>query len=266
MKYKIGICQFNPVLMDVKQNITRMEKLLTGVKADLIVLPELAASGYLFKNIDEVRKVSENAYTGVTANLLKKLAAENNSSYVAGIAEKYKDKLFNSAILVNPDGEVHLYRKIHLFNEEKNLFSPGDLGFRVFKTKNDVPVGLMVCFDWIFPESARTLMLKGAQIIAHSANLVLPWCQRSMITRSIENRLFTATANRTGTDDNDGSSLTFTGMSQITTPKGEIIYRLNETEEKVVTAEIDLEEALNKNVTPLNHVITDRRSEYYYQE
>jgi predicted amidohydrolase len=83
-----------------------------------------------------------------------------------------------------------------------------------------VKVGMMICFDWIFPESARTLALKGAQIIAHPSNLVLSYCQQAMFTRAVENRVFTITANRTGTEINGDKELYFTGKSVIVDTKG----------------------------------------------
>ncbi|MFC1887831.1 nitrilase-related carbon-nitrogen hydrolase [Candidatus Cloacimonadota bacterium] len=263
MKYKVGICQFQPLFLELDTNLDKMESLLTGEEADLIVLPELATSGYLFKSLEEVNKASEDAFNGKTSQLFLKLAEKNNTSYVIGIAEKYGENYYNSSILVNPDRSIHLYRKTHLFYKEKIWFAPGDTGFQVFPAKNGVKIGLMVCFDWIFPESARTLALKGSQIIAHSANLVLPWCQQAMITRSLENRVFSITCNRTGKEINGDKELTFTGMSQILDTKGNILTRLDQQEEKITILEIETDDALNKNVTENNHLFRDRRLEYY---
>jgi predicted amidohydrolase len=263
MRYKLGICQFQPELLAIPANLDKMEELLSHQEADLIVLPELATSGYLFSSLLEVEKAAEDAFNGVTAQLFKKLARQNNTSYVVGIAEKAGNKFYNSSILINPDGYIGLYRKTHLFFEEKLWFSPGNTGFQVFRAKNDVKVGLMICFDWIFPESARTLALKGAQIIAHTANLVLPWCQQAMITRSLENRVFSATSNRTGIEKNGDKELHFTGMSQILNPQGHILKRLDKVQATVQFVEIDPEDALNKNVTQHNHLFQDRRTEFY---
>ena len=263
MKYKVGICQFEPKLFDIEHNLTRMTKLLKLINADLIVLPELAASGYLFKSKEELKKMSESPKDGHTAKLFRKLAKEKNTSYIVGFAEKAEEKIFNSAMLVNPDGKIFIYRKTQLFFEENKWFEPGDTGFKIFKAKGGIKIGIMICFDWIFPECARTLALKGAQIVAHPSNLVLPWCQQAMITRSIENRVFSITTNRTGTEKNAEKELTFTGMSQIINPKGEIIKRLNEVEESVYIAEIDTEEANDKKATIYNNVLKDRRTEMY---
>ncbi|MEA1973475.1 MAG: nitrilase-related carbon-nitrogen hydrolase [Candidatus Cloacimonadota bacterium] len=263
MKYKIGVCQFEPKLLQVKQNLQRMEELVNEVEADLIVLPELATSGYVFNNTKEVENIAEDAFDGATANLFKKLAKQNNCNFVVGIAEKYEGKIYNSSLLIHKSGKIDIYRKAHLFYEEKKWFTSGDTGFKVFSTEMGIKVGMMICFDWIFPEATRTLAIKGAQIIAHPSNLVLPWCQQSMITRSLENRVFSITANRIGLEKNDEKQLRFTGMAQMLNTKGEILHRFNETEEGVFVAEIDPQNADDKWITEYNHIFEDRKTEFY---
>ncbi|MDN5354095.1 MAG: 5-aminopentanamidase [Candidatus Cloacimonadota bacterium] len=263
MNYKIGICQFEPKLLDLEYNRNKMQEMVDGVQADLIVFPELATSGYVFKNMQEVRSVSENFKTGETAQMLKRLAKKNNCSYVSGYCEQEGDDIYNSAMLINPDGQMYNYRKLHLFYEEKLWFKPGNLGFKVVSAKKGVQLGMMVCFDWIFPESARTLMLRGAQVLAHPSNLVLPWCQEAMKTRSLENRVFAATCNRIGIEKNGDKKQHFTGMSQITNTTGKILQRLGEDEEKLYIAEVDIEEANNKDVNEYNNIISDRRAGFY---
>jgi len=263
MRYKVGVCQFNPKFLQIEENLTKLKIILTNIQADLVVLPELVTSGYLFVEPKEVESASEDAFKGPTAQTLVAIARQNNMSISAGFAEKSEGRYFNSAMLVNPDGEIKVYRKTHLFFEEKKFFSPGNTGFKVFPAKKGVKVGSMICFDWIFPESARSLALMGAEIIAHNANLVLPWCQQAMITRSLENRIFSVTSNRTGKEKNQGKILDFTGMSQIVSPKGEVIKRLNREEETVFITEIETSEAHNKRVTELNDIFSDRRPEMY---
>ncbi len=263
MSYKVGCCQYDPQLLDVKANLKKMESLLDGVKADLIILPELASSGYVFNSKAEAASVAEDGLSGPSATLFKKLSHANNTSYVLGFCESSGDKLFNSIMMVNPNGEVFIYRKTHLFYEEKYWFQPGDTGFNVFEAKEGVKVGLMLCYDWVFPESARTLALKGAQIIAHPSNLVLPWCQQAMLTRSLENHVFSITANRTGLEKNGDKELLFTGESQVVSTKGEVLHRMNKKEEGVFIIEIDPELAFDKAITEHNHVFNDRRPDYY---
>ncbi len=263
MKYKIGVCQFKPKFLDTTYNLEQMKSLVGNIQADLIVLPELATSGYFFNSKKQLITISEDAYQGQTADLFLKLAKKNKTSYVVGFSEKFKDKIFNSSMLVNPNGDIHVYRKTHLFYEETKWFNPGNTGFKVFNAKDNVKVGMMICFDWIFPESARSLALNGAQIIAHPANLVLPWCQQAMITRSLENRVFSITANRIGNEQNDSQKLTFTGLSQMLNTKGEVLKKLNKTEESVHLVSIDPEKADDKSITEYNNAFGDRRTEYY---
>lgn len=120
MIYKVGVMQFEPEFLKVSKNLAKMQNLLKSVTADLIVLPELANSGYLFQSEQELKSVAEPAQTGDTALLFLELARENNTSYVVGFTEKDSKKFYNSSMLVNPDGEIHVYRKTHLFYEEKN--------------------------------------------------------------------------------------------------------------------------------------------------
>ncbi|MDP2208703.1 MAG: nitrilase-related carbon-nitrogen hydrolase [Bacteroidota bacterium] len=146
---------------------------------------------------------------------------------------------------------IHLYYHINIF------FKRGNLGFPVFDTGFG-KIGMMICFDWFFPEAMRTLALKGAQLIAHPSNLVLPHCPDAMVTRCLENKVFSATANRIGTEDRGGHKLSFIGKSEIVTPKGEILTRLSSNEAGISVVEINLADALNKRLNEYNDVFEDR--------
>ena len=119
--------------------------------------------------------------------------------------------------------------------------------------------GVMVCFDWVFPEVSRILAIKGADVILHPANLVLPYCQKAMITRSLENGVFTATANRIGIE----RDVTFSGMSQLTGPEGELLKQMSSEKAGVTWADIKPSEARNKMMTERNHLLNDRRPQVY---
>ena len=163
------------------------------------------------------------------------------------------------------DGQLrHNYRKVHLFNREKKFFKPGNQGFQVFDFRG-ATLGMMICFDWLFPEAARSLALQGAQMILHPANLVLPYCQQAMFARAIENRVFIVTVNRVGTEAAGTHSNTFTGQSQIVSPEGEYLVRMNEDSPQVEVMHIDPGQALDKHITPFNHVLEDRRTAIYTQ-
>jgi predicted amidohydrolase len=122
---------------------------------------------------------------------------------------------------------------------------------------------MMICFDWFFPESARTLALKGAQIIAHPANLVMPYCQNAMVTRALENHVYAVTANRTGKESLGEKTLTFTGASQITDPKGRILFQAGQKSPVVHTETIDPKKANDKHISYRNHIFNDRRTKMY---
>jgi len=106
-------------------------------------------------------------------------------------------------------------------------------------------------------------MLQGTQVILHSTNLVLPYCQMASFARAVENRMFIVLANRTGTESTDGNELNFTGGSIIYSPNGEILIQSSDSESAVEIVEIDPDDAVDKNVTGRNNLITDRRPEFY---
>jgi predicted amidohydrolase len=254
--------QFSPLFGRKEENVERVVNSLRGAKADLLVLPELFSTGYLFLNEEELRRSAETISDGPTVSNFLELAKKQNTNLVFGIAERADDKLFNSSVLVTAKGECFVYRKLHLFDREKRLFSPGDKELEVFDI-GEAKIGMMICFDWIFPEVARSLALKGADIICHPSNLILPHCQDAMVTRCLENRIFAITSNRTGTEKRRKEELTFTGRSQIVDPKGRVLAQANAFEEKLCIIEIDPFLAKDKKVTPNNHIFEDRRTDFY---
>ena len=266
---KIGYLQFKPQFGQVKSNIIRIKELLKDKGFDLLVIPELSNSGYLFRSKDELAKYSEEIPTGDYCETLKSICSANNCFIVSGICERDGDEFYNSAVLVKPSGDIITYRKIQLFFEEKFFFKPGNIPLTVHEIDGDnfgkVKIGIMICFDWIFPEVTRTLVLRGAQIICHPSNLVMPYCQDAMVTRALENHVFTITANRIGKETNGDKELIFTGMSEIVNPKGKILNKSKDNVEECVIIEINPEDALNKNVNDYNNVITDRREEFYFK-
>ena len=263
MEYRVSVVQFKPEFLAVTENIYKLKAILSEMETDLVVLPELCLSGYVFQKQEEVDKISETIPEGTVFQEFRQFSSEKGFSIVYGFAEKVENRYYNSAALINPDGSYYIYRKTHLFYREKLFFTSGDTGFQVFPAKGDILVGIMICFDWYFPESARTLALKGAQIICHPANLVLPWCQQSMKTRCLENRVFSITSNRVGVESNNSETMEFTGKSQILGTKGEVLLQLDDKNEGIGTIIIDPKLALDKSVNPLNDVLKDRRREMY---
>lgn len=259
---KVGFYQFRPDFGKVRKNTNKIISALRNNEADLVVLPELAFTGYYFRDRAEVISLAEETAHSSTVAALKELCREKQCYLVTGFTEKYRDKYFNSALLIGPEGLLHTYRKLHLFNEEKNWFDEGDIPLQVNEIE-DTRIGIMVCFDWLFPEVTRTLTLKGAEIICHPSNLVLGYCQQTMLTRCLENRVFAITANRYGKDKRSHGELRFTGKSQIVVPGGELLHRASSQRETFFVADINPADAHDKFITANNDVIADRRPEFY---
>lgn len=260
---KIGFIQTLPVRLDRDANLRAVESALSavGVQVDLWVLPELFASGYLFRDRDELASVAEQA-DGTTSQRLGVLAKRFGTSFVAGFPERSGAAIFNSAMAVDSGGVRGVYRKTHLFDREKEWFDPGDSGFVVVQL-GGVPVGIMICYDWRFPESTRTLALAGARVVAHPSNLVLKTCQDAMVTRALENGVFTITANRVGSESVGGSEILFTGRSRIVGPDGTVLADGPPVSASAMFVEIDPSAAGDKTVTPRNDLFADRRPDFY---
>ncbi len=263
----VSVLQFAPTIGETQANLNHVEAMLDGVDSDLIVLPELFASGYFFESTEQAHSLSESATEGETVQRMKRWSRETGATIVGGLPERDGDEFYNSAVVVTPRGWLGTYRKTHLFYEETQHFSPGDTGFQVWtvtdRNNRSYRLGAMVCFDWFFPESARTLALRGADIIAHPSNLVLPHCPRSMPIRALENHVFTATANRTGTESNGRETLEFIGQSLICSPGAETLAAARGQEEGVITARIDPRSARQRQINPHNDLHGDRRPELY---
>jgi predicted amidohydrolase len=259
---RLAAVQTSPEFGAIRANTDRALDLVPA-DCDLAVLPELFSTGYQFRSREEASGLGESlddpgAYA---LGRLRACARDTGAVLAAGLCERDGDAVYNSAVLVRPDGTCGLYRKVHLFLDEKDVFTPGDLGFPVFAACGTT-VGIMVCFDWAFPEAARSLALAGAAVIAHPSNLVLPWCQQAMITRCLENRVAAVTANRVGTENRTGAELIFSGMSQVVSPRAQVLQRLGAEETGAAVGEIDLLET-DKLLTPRNDLLADRRPDQY---
>ena len=296
---KVGFFQFAPALHDVAANLAHITHALYDLSAGLLVLPEMCTTGYLFPPRAALAAAAEPV-PGPSTDAMLKLSRSRDCALVFGMAEKSGEHIFNSSVLVTPQGDCHVYRKAHLFMDEKQLFTPGDLPFPVFDLRLrppvgpsapaassslghflDVKLGMLVCFDHFFPEAARALALKDAQVICHCANLVLDVAQTTTQVRALENRVFWVMANRTGSETMGHRAchserseespkscpppvtLRFTGCSQIVGPDGKVIHRAGPATEEVYVTDIDPARALDKHATPLNDLFTDRRTDLY---
>jgi predicted amidohydrolase len=260
MKSKVSIIQFQPALADVGENVKRLEPLFDATdNSRLVVLPELSNSGYSFRDFKEAIKYSEViGKPGVFQDFLIEIARRKNIFIVSGINERENDDLFNTAILVGPGGIMGKYRKIHLFMNEKDIFRGGNAGLPVFDL-GDFKVGIMICFDYLFPEPWRIMAQKGADLICHPSNLLTENARRCLPGISLMNRIYIASANRTGTEE----AITFNGRSLFTDPSGIITTMASPDGTEVISTFVDTDSSRNKMVTARNHVFNDRRPELY---
>ena len=231
------------------------------------MLPELFATGYFFDSTEQAHALAERVPDGPTTRRLEAWARASGATFVAGLAERDGEAVYNSAVVVTPRGWLGTYRKTHLFYEETLHFTPGDSGFQVWtvtdRNNRSYRLGVMICFDWFFPESARTLAVRGADVIAHPSNLVLPHCPRAMPVRALENHVFTATANRTGSESNGRETLEFIGQSLICGPDASTLASASGQETTILTAKIDPRESRQRRVNDYNDLLQDRRPSEY---
>jgi len=264
----ISLVQFTPVMNNPEHNLQQISSLLQNVKTDIILLPELCTTGYSFINRDEAFSSAEDL-DGQSISFFKQVAQEHQAMVIAGFAEKNGDKVYNSALIALPDGEVKIYQKTHLFYREKQCFSEGDSGFFIMQHPlKDCKVGVMICNDWRYPEAARSLALLGADLIVCPSNLVSDVWRIGMPARALENKVYVAVANRCGTEirqleDSSTQSLTFTGGSVLYNYTGEVIEQAGKTEDRVITLEIDPVSTRDKAFNAFNDLLKDRRPGLY---
>jgi predicted amidohydrolase len=235
---RLACVQFHPEFGAAGRNLDRIRAMIPPAQADLVALPELCTTGYAFADRDELGALAEAIPDGPSTAALVDIARATGAVICAGLAERAGERLFNSAVLVGPGGYVGRYRKIHLFDRENALFDRGDLGFPTFDAAG-ARLGIMICFDWWYPESARALTLAGAQVILHPSNIVMPYCQSAMRVRCLENHVIAATANRVGEETRAGATLRFTGRSQITGFKGEVLASAGGESEAWIDADVE---------------------------
>ncbi len=275
---RVAVVQFNPQVgvENLKSNSEAVyERLGKAVEAgaNLIVLPELATTGYTFSSREEAYAHAEEVPSGPTIQGWESFAKEHQVYIVGCLPELEGVVLFDTAVLVGPDGFIGKYRKTHLWNEEKLYFSPGDLGYPVFDTKIG-RIGLLVCWDIWFPETSRIVAQQGADIICIPTGWV--WtppplydesgvCMAAYLTMTAahSNNVFIATADRIGTERTSG----FMGNSLIAGTNGWPIDRIaGPDEDTIVYADIDVVQSRTAPIwNQLNDLHRDRRTDLYDQ-
>lgn len=271
---KIAGVQCDVHIGQIERNVAHVEESIresvqSGAK--LVVFPECNVTGYCFASREDALVHSQEV-PGPVTDQITSICNEVNCFAVVGMLERTDDTqrgetLYNVAVLIGPDGVLATHRKIHLPYLGVDRFTThGDLPFEVHEAAG-VNVGLMICYDGSFPESARCLSLLGADLIALPTN----WppgaeCVVEAVIRSraLENGVYVIAVNRVGTE----GGFRFIGGSQICDPSGRVLHLCSESNQEIFFADIDVERARRKHVirVPEEHEIhrfADRRPEMY---
>ncbi len=266
---KIAAVQMNPLLMQIDHNIARIyDETKTAAKAgaDLIVFPECSLTGYMYNSRDEALPYMESI-PGPSTDSIEQLCKELGVHVVIGMLEKDGQSCFNSAVLVGSQGLIGSYRKNHLpYLGIDRFLDHGNRPFQIYETPIG-RIGLFICYDCHFPESARVMTLLGADILVLPTN----WPQgrdkvpRFVInTRAYENKVHVVAVDRVGSE----RSGRFVGCSKIVNALGDTVAQAGASEETIIYADLDINDARQKKVVFKAgqfeaNFISDRRPELY---
>jgi predicted amidohydrolase len=266
---KIAAVQFDPKIMENQQNLARMLKELkiaAGNGAKLVVFPECALPGYLYSSREEALPYTETI-PGPSTDKLISACRELGVYAVMGLLEKDGDKCYNAAVLVGPEGIIGKFRKVHLpYLGIDRFVDHGDKGFSVFKTPIG-NIGLFICYDTRFPESARVMALAGADILVLPTN----WPEGAdrnpryvIVCRAYENRVHLVACDRVGIERGG----TFIGTSKVIRCTGDTIAQASTDREEIIYGEVDMAESRQKKVVIVpgereSNIFADRHPEFY---
>ena len=266
---RIACVQMEPIIGAKSDNVARSVVLLAKAAdrgAELVVLPELANTGYVFESRAEAASLAEPVPSGETTRIWCEVAADKHIHIVAGITEQVGDTLFNSAVLIAPGGYVGVYRKMHLWGDEKKVFAAGDLGFPVYETALG-RIGIGICYDGWFPEMYRLQALAGAEIICVPTNWVpMPgqpddrpaMANTLTMAAAHSNGLIIACADRVGVERGQP----FEGQSLIVDRTGwPLAGPASRTAEEIIIADVVV--GARRGLSASNDVLADRRTDVY---
>lgn len=268
----IACVQMRPDIGATRANVARASQYVETAAsrgAALIVLPELCNSGYVFNDREEAMSLAEPLPDGETARAFTTLAQRLGVYLVLGFAERAGEVLYNSAFLTGPDGPLGIYRKLHLWDNEKRFFAPGNLGVPVF----DTPLGriaALICYDGWFPETFRLAAMQGADIACVPTNWVpmpaQPDDRPAMATTlamaaAHSNGIVIACADRIGVERGQR----FVGQSLIVGSDGwPLAGPAGEDGEEILYATVDIGRIRRgRRLNAFNHVLEDRRADVY---
>lgn len=268
----VACLQFEPQFGEVKANLAEIDRLARAAAAKgakILVLPELADTGYVFESTAELERLAAPIPEGRASRYLIALAAELGVHIASGLCEKAGDGFYNSAIFCGPEGYLGTFRKLHLWNAEKLFFRPGDLGLPVFDTAYG-KIGVAICYDGWFPETFRGLVAAGAELICVPTNWV-PMPDQPAGAEPMANILHKAAAHSNGVAiacaDRVGieRGQPFLGCSLIVGPRGwPLAGPASATDPEILIAEVIFGDTENqRRVSERNNVWEDRRTDLY---
>jgi len=268
-KTNIACAQIDCRLGDPAAN---RSKIITSMRAaaerdaQFVMFPECALTGYAFESLAEATPFAERI-DGPSSQALAEVCRETGAYAVVGFIETDGHNFYNAAMLVGPDGVVGSYRKVHLpYIGIDRFITPGDRPFQVW----DLPfgkVGLNICYDISFPESARVLKLMGAELIALITNWPpAAWRAPELMvnTRALENHLFFAATDRVGTE----RGWQFIGRSKVADCNGDTLGEASADSEELLVVGVELCEANQNHIVNVPGAyevdrLVDRRPEMY---
>ncbi|MEM0906519.1 MAG: nitrilase family protein [Pseudomonadota bacterium] len=267
----IACLQFEPRIGALARNKEEGLSLISAAAdagADLVVLPELASSGYVFEGRAEALELSETI-EGPAVSAWVTIAAERGLHIVGGFCEREGNALYNSAAIVGPEGLIGVYRKAHLWGEEALVFERGDVGFPVFQTPIG-RIGALICYDGWFPETWRLLAMQGADIVCVPTNWVpmpnqehQPMVMANILVMGAahSNSIFVAAADRIGVERQQP----FIGRSIIAGPDGWLVAGpASPDQPETLMATVDITAARRgRSLNAFDQVLRDRRADVY---
>ncbi|MFT5526650.1 MAG: putative amidohydrolase, partial [Pirellulaceae bacterium] len=255
---KIAGVQMDVQLGEIAANLEQMQTLLKETAtagARVTIFPECALTGYCFRSLADAMEFGESI-PGPSVQAMADTCRELDTFAVFGMLEKVGEQLYNVAVLMGPQGLIGCYRKVHLpYLGVDRFTTPGDRPFEVYQA-GPVKIGMHICYDGAFPEAARVLALKGAELIVLPTN----WppgaeymAQYLISARALENKVYFAAVDRIGEE----RGFKFIGESRICAPDGSIMTAAHHTDFEILYADIDIEIARNKHIVriPTKHEI-----------
>lgn len=267
---KVACLQMDVTIGSIEENINKSIRMINDAAdngAVLIVLPEMANSGYNFDSREEAFSLAEKIDDSKSVKAWEKIAKERNVYIVSGITEIEGYRLYNSAVLIGPEGLIGKYRKLHLWEDEFLWFEPGNLGLPVFDTPIG-RIGIVICYDMWFPETFRILAAQGADIVCIPTNWVsidsLPNNMKNFgpilaMAAAHTNGIYVAAADRVGIE----RGMPFPGRSLIVRTAGIAIAGPADDTEQIIYGNCNFVKARAHGINKYNSSKNDRRLDVY---